>query len=216
MTGCEKCADLAARLEAAMIERNEALMLAARMEGVAQNAGREKAEKQTKLTDAGKRIGEYWQQRCDRRGSKVLEARKKRINWALSHWSEEEIKWCIDGYAISDWHMGRDPRTKGEKFNCLAKHILKNESTFEWGIGKAKAAAGLRSRLEFEAWLGGLTWQQALDLIQLRWLVRSQEATIAAYEAALGDDRCRDINQARMAALRASQAAQEAELGVAA
>ena len=45
--------------------------------------------------------------------------RKRAVKWALKTYGFEGCCAAIDGYANSDWHMGRDPQTGGKQFNNL-------------------------------------------------------------------------------------------------
>lgn len=57
------------------------------------------------------------------------------ITAALRVASAQECKDAIDGCAASDWHMGRDPRTGGKKYNALSQ-ILKGKRPSERGPGR--------------------------------------------------------------------------------
>lgn len=48
------------------------------------------------------------------------------IRDALKVATEAECKLAITGCSVSSWHMGRDPQTRGKKYNRLT-HILKGK-----------------------------------------------------------------------------------------
>ena len=160
--------ELQDRLQKVTEERNEAVLLAANLATQLKHAKADRRDRAVNASDQVRRIHAYWQHRCNRRGSRLLEGRTKAILKALNHFTEEQIRLAIDGCSISDYHMGRDPRSGGRKYNDIAENILKNESTIERFMGIASAAMGHTERVIFDCWLDGLEKRLAFELLDLR------------------------------------------------
>jgi hypothetical protein len=65
-------------------------------------------------------IFDHWKQVMGRNGSTCFDdKRKKAVKWALKTYGTADCIAAVDGYAASDWHMGRDPTTGGKKNNDL-------------------------------------------------------------------------------------------------
>ena len=63
-------------------------------------------------------------------------SRAESIQFALENFDLETCKRAIIGCTKSPWHMGKDPKTKGEKFNDLP-NIFKDIAKTEGFISKA-------------------------------------------------------------------------------
>lgn len=70
------------------------------------------------LSSSISEIFNYWQLKMNS-PAKLDDRRKNKIKQALKTYSLAEIKLAIDGCFLSDWHMGRDPKTSGKKFNMI-------------------------------------------------------------------------------------------------
>jgi hypothetical protein len=57
--------------------------------------------------------------------------RALRVRWALKRYKAERVENAIRGAFHDDWAMGRDSRTRGRRYNDIAKHILKDEESIE-------------------------------------------------------------------------------------
>lgn len=65
-------------------------------------------------------VFEYWKAAMGRNGATNFDdKRKKVVKWALKTYGVETCLSAIDGYAASDFHMGRDPASGGKKNNDL-------------------------------------------------------------------------------------------------
>jgi hypothetical protein len=62
--------------------------------------------------------------------SKLDDKRKRRCEWAIREYGLEAARLAIDGCARSDFHMGRDPKTNGDKHNDLTL-IFRDAAHFE-------------------------------------------------------------------------------------
>lgn len=63
---------------------------------------------------------------------KILERLRENIveNGVARSVTIKDLMRAISNCAKSDWHMGRDPKTKGVKFNSLETHILGDQTKF--------------------------------------------------------------------------------------
>lgn len=57
--------------------------------------------------------------------------RASRARWALKTYGEDRTRCAVLGCKFDDWAMGRIHKSQGKSFNDLAKHILKDEESFE-------------------------------------------------------------------------------------
>ena len=65
-------------------------------------------------------VFEHWKSVMGRNGATNLDdKRRKAVKWALKTYGLEPCLTAIDGYAASDFHMGRDPKSGGKKYNDL-------------------------------------------------------------------------------------------------
>lgn len=65
-------------------------------------------------------VFEHWIRVMGRNGATHFDdRRKKAVRWALKTYGLETCLRAIDGYAASDFHMGRDAKTGGKKHNDL-------------------------------------------------------------------------------------------------
>jgi hypothetical protein len=62
-------------------------------------------------------VWEHWRKVMASPHSVLDPGRCKRIEWGVATYGAETCKRAIDGYARSDFHMGRDPKTDGKKHN---------------------------------------------------------------------------------------------------
>jgi hypothetical protein len=71
-------------------------------------------------SDSATAVFEHWKATMKRNGATNFDdKRKKAVKWALKTYGLETCLQAVDGYAASDWHMGRDPKTGGKKNNDL-------------------------------------------------------------------------------------------------
>lgn len=69
-------------------------------------------------------IFDYWRETMGKRKGTLLDHRRTaRIEWALSHYTEEDVRKAIHGCSMSAWHMGANNRRR--KYNDLDL-ILRN------------------------------------------------------------------------------------------
>ena len=66
------------------------------------------------------RIFDHWRDVMGKNGRTKLDNKRRRaIKWATKTYSEDECLAAIDGCSQSDWHMGRDPKVGGKKYNDI-------------------------------------------------------------------------------------------------
>ena len=84
---------------------------------------------------------EHWQCAVGARRAKLDAKRRKRLKWALANFSLEDCKRACIGLALSDFHMGRDPKTRGVKY-CDVSNVFRDAAQVEKWI--EVAASGRR------------------------------------------------------------------------
>jgi hypothetical protein len=88
-------------------------------------------------------VFDHWREVMGKNGTTRLDdKRQKAIRWALQNYSLDECFAAIDGCARSDWHMGRDPKTGGKKFNELTL-IFRDAQHIEGFLGQEKSPTAL-------------------------------------------------------------------------
>jgi len=74
-------------------------------------------------------VFDFWKNTCNRtEGTKLDEAREKKIASALKLYGEETCRQAIIGCTLSEWHNGRNPRNK--KYNDITL-IFRNADKVE-------------------------------------------------------------------------------------
>ena len=105
----------------------------------------DKKEENICASDLGNaaQVFDHWKQVMGRNGSTCFDdKRKKAVKWVLKTYSIEDCLAAIDGYAASDWHMGRDPKTGGKKNNDLTL-IFRDAEHAEKFMHQPKARSAL-------------------------------------------------------------------------
>jgi hypothetical protein len=80
----------------------------------------------------------HWQQTMNHTGAEFSPNRKAAIERALKSLPVEKCLLAIDGCALTDWNMGRDPKSNGRRYNDLTL-ILRNAEHWEAFIETAQA-----------------------------------------------------------------------------
>jgi len=75
-------------------------------------------------------IWEYYQETVGRKRCILTDNRIRKITRRLERWSVAEMKKAIDNLAASDWHMGRDAKSEGRKYNDL-EQVIRNDERVE-------------------------------------------------------------------------------------
>lgn len=76
-------------------------------------------------------VFDSWKRATGRTGrTEFTAARRKRVEWALKTYGLIEALAAVAGLARSDWHMGRDPRSGGAKFDDL-ELVFRDAAHFE-------------------------------------------------------------------------------------
>jgi hypothetical protein len=83
----------------------------------------------------------HWQKTMDRTTTTFSPERKASIERALKAIDVDQCKQAIDGCSLTDWNMGRDPKSNGRKYNDLTL-ILRNAEHWERFIETAKGSNG--------------------------------------------------------------------------
>lgn len=170
------------RLQATMIERNDALELAAKLASDLKTAKTERQARTVKASDAVQQVFDHWRERTGQTGATLLDHRVRLISRHINLFEGkggltglENCLLAIDGLAMSDWHMGHNPRSGGKSYKTL-RHALNSEET-ERFIGQAMyRRKGFAVREQFDAWMDGLSWSHAEELVSLRVEVAQLEA----------------------------------------
>lgn len=103
------------------------------------------------ITELRQQIFDHWVEVMGKGGTTRLDdKRRKALSWALANYTPEECFAAIDGCHASDFHMGRDPKTGGKRFNELTL-IFRDAAHVE----------EFRSLAPSSAVSGGRTWTQA-------------------------------------------------------
>lgn len=88
---------------------------------------------------------EHWRSAMGKSGAAKLDLkRRRRCEWAIAEYGLELSKLAIDGCARSDWHMGRDPRSPGSRYDDLTL-IFRDSTHFERFRDMASAPRSGRS-----------------------------------------------------------------------
>jgi hypothetical protein len=70
--------------------------------------------------DADRQVFDHWRTAMHHNGATVFDnKRRKAVKWALKNYGIDNCIAAIDGYAASDFHMGRDPKSGGKKYDDL-------------------------------------------------------------------------------------------------
>lgn len=95
-------------------------------------------EHSASTSDSATVVFDYWKTTMGRNGATIFDdKRKKAVKWALKNYDLETCLRAVDGYAASDWHMGRDPKTGGKKNNDLTL-IFRDADHVERFLSKPK------------------------------------------------------------------------------
>jgi hypothetical protein len=86
-----------------------------------------------------RQVFEHWQRVMSSPRSKLDGNRRTAISRGLRDYGLEQCLRAIDGCAASDFHMGRDPKTGGKKYNDLSL-IFRNAEKTEGFIARAQPA----------------------------------------------------------------------------
>lgn len=90
------------------------------------------------------RVFNHWRQRLDHPKAKLEGKRKRLIASRLKDFSVDELFKAINGCAQSDWHMGRDPKTAGKRYDGI-ELILRDAAHIERFIAIAEGKQSGRS-----------------------------------------------------------------------
>lgn len=91
----------------------------------------------------GQLVFEHWREAMGKNGTTRFDDKRQRaVRWALQNYSLDECFAAIDGCARSDWHMGKDPKTGGKKFNELTL-IFRDAQHVEGFLGQEKQPSAL-------------------------------------------------------------------------
>lgn len=92
---------------------------------------------------------DFWRGAVGARKALLDDKRRKRLRWALEHYTLEDCKRACTGLALSDWHMGKDPKTRGATYKDVS-NVFKDAAQVErWLEVEAKGArVGGGGRLE--------------------------------------------------------------------
>lgn len=71
---------------------------------------------------------------------KLDDARRKQLRARLKRWSVADLKLAVDAFTLSDWHMGRDPKTNGKRFDG-PKYVFKDDERVEEWLDLARVRA---------------------------------------------------------------------------
>jgi hypothetical protein len=85
-----------------------------------------------------RRVFEHYQRRLGHPKARLDSKRVRLIKLRLGDFSVEELCCAIDGCAKSDWHMGRDPKSGGQRFDGV-ELILRDAAHVERFMGLAAA-----------------------------------------------------------------------------
>jgi hypothetical protein len=80
------------------------------------------------------RVFDHWRKAMNSPRSKMDNKRRARIEWALAEHDFETCVQAIDGCALSDFHMGHDPKTNGAKHNGI-KVIFRDADQVDRFVG---------------------------------------------------------------------------------
>jgi hypothetical protein len=80
------------------------------------------------------RVFDHWRKAMNSPRSKMDSKRRARIEWALAEYDFETCVQAIDGCALSDFHMGHDPKTNGAKHNGI-KVIFRDADQVDRFVG---------------------------------------------------------------------------------
>jgi hypothetical protein len=78
---------------------------------------------------AAREVFEHWQTKLGHPKAKLDGKRERAIRVALKLYSKDDLKRAVDGCARDDFHMGRDPKTNGKRFDDIelicrdSKHV---------------------------------------------------------------------------------------------
>ena len=95
---------------------------------------KDKAKDKAKASyvDGCQEVFDHWRGVMGKNGATVFDEKRKRaVTWAIENYGLETCLRAVDGCAASDFHMGRDPKSGGRKFNDLtlifrdAEHVEK-------------------------------------------------------------------------------------------
>jgi hypothetical protein len=86
---------------------------------------------------------EHWRRVMSHPKARLDRKRLARCEWALKHYGLETAKLAIEGCARSDWHMGRDPRSSGRRFDDLGL-IFRDAEHVERFLGMPEHSSGIR------------------------------------------------------------------------
>lgn len=104
---------------------------------------KDKAKDKASYVDGCEAVFTHWREVMGKNGATVLDDKRKRaVTWALEHYDIDTCLAAIDGYATSDFHMGRDPKSDGKKFNDLTL-IFRDADHVEKFLGKPKTGCEL-------------------------------------------------------------------------
>jgi hypothetical protein len=89
-----------------------------------------------------KAIFDHWRTKTEHPRAKLIPARRTKIEARLREgYSREELLEAIDGLTMSDWHMGRDPKTKGRRYDGI-DNVFRNGEYLERFVAIARRAQG--------------------------------------------------------------------------
>ena len=95
-----------------------------------------------------------WREALGHPRSKLDGSRKAKIRARLRDFSAEQLCVAIDGVALSDWHMGRDPKTGGKRyddFKTIFRDAEQVEKFIDIAEGKQSGAVQSGKAPAFEA-----------------------------------------------------------------
>ncbi len=99
---------------------------------------------QPKLSSEVRRVFDHWRATLGHDRAVLDDKRRRKIEAAIKSHGVETAIAAIDGCASSDWHMGRDPKSDGKRFDDLTL-ILRDAEKIEKFAAMAPAQRGQQS-----------------------------------------------------------------------
>jgi uncharacterized phage protein (TIGR02220 family) len=105
------------------------------------------ADKSNEPTEIVRVVFDYWREKCGHDGARLTSDRRTKIGARVKEgYGVEQLKRAIDGCAGSDWHMGRDSKTEGRRYDELSR-IMGNgeqvEKVMAMPLPRARGLAAL-------------------------------------------------------------------------
>lgn len=72
----------------------------------------QRAQSSTIPSDQIQELFDYWKEKMGKRNPVLDKKRSSRIGWGIANYGIEACRQAIDGCAVSDWHMGKNPSNK--------------------------------------------------------------------------------------------------------